>query len=528
MKAFGIRNLRSIADTGPVELRPLTILVGKNSSGKSTFLRALPLLRQSVEVRTTGPILWYGDYVDFGSFEDSIRQNKEAEAISFSFGFDAIPATNLEYHRYRFHPPPAPLLSDLAVNAEISIKKDTNGTTYVSSCLLSFWSDTIQIQFSPAGRITGFDVNGDNLTSATSDLTLLPSARVLPVFGRKATPRLKQRQIFFYSPAPILYPAIESHLKANFFHPLTRETTIRAVASRMFLGRPNDMLTQLQEIPLGGKTFRRRIQGTTVSDPRFATLRNMLLAMHSAEILDHLDDVLAEFAAGIRYIAPVRATAERYYRAQDLAVNEIDFQGKNLAMFLRSLSSADQDSLSNWTKKHLSFSVETVGERGHVSLSLRETQEQSYYNLADIGFGFSQVLPIVVQLWSMLGRERRVGPTQRWTPPATESRLFAVEQPELHLHPSFQASLADTFAAAVSEAASQSKPITILIETHSQTLVNRIGSLVAQQRLRPKDVQVILFEKGTGDDFSSVRTAHYDERGYLTNWPYGFFEPQGQ
>ena len=63
-----IRNLRSLEDTGPIELRPLTLLVGKNSSGKSTLLRVLPLLRQSIEVDTAGPLLWFGRYVDFGSF----------------------------------------------------------------------------------------------------------------------------------------------------------------------------------------------------------------------------------------------------------------------------------------------------------------------------------------------------------------------------------------------------------------------------------------------------------------------------
>ena len=71
MRAIRLRSIRSLSDTGFVELRPLTILVGRNSSGKSTFLRILPLLRQSVEARTTGPIQWYGDYVDFGGFEET-------------------------------------------------------------------------------------------------------------------------------------------------------------------------------------------------------------------------------------------------------------------------------------------------------------------------------------------------------------------------------------------------------------------------------------------------------------------------
>jgi len=48
MDAIRIENLRSLTDTGFVELKPLILLVGQNSSGKSSFLRFFPLLRQSI------------------------------------------------------------------------------------------------------------------------------------------------------------------------------------------------------------------------------------------------------------------------------------------------------------------------------------------------------------------------------------------------------------------------------------------------------------------------------------------------
>src|SRR5437899_3142974 len=66
-----IQNLRSLVDTGSISLKPLTLLVGANSSGKSTFLRFFPLLRQSVETPTDAPLLWFGRYVDFGSLEEA-------------------------------------------------------------------------------------------------------------------------------------------------------------------------------------------------------------------------------------------------------------------------------------------------------------------------------------------------------------------------------------------------------------------------------------------------------------------------
>ena len=85
MTAIRLQSFRSLGDTDFVEFRPLTILVGRNSSGKSSFLRFLPLLRQSLETRTTGPIQWYGDYVDFGGFEETHSTFSADDEMRFGF-----------------------------------------------------------------------------------------------------------------------------------------------------------------------------------------------------------------------------------------------------------------------------------------------------------------------------------------------------------------------------------------------------------------------------------------------------------
>lgn len=55
MKSIEIKNMRCLKDTGIIELPPITILVGENSSGKSTFLRSFPLLKQSFRKRKMAP-----------------------------------------------------------------------------------------------------------------------------------------------------------------------------------------------------------------------------------------------------------------------------------------------------------------------------------------------------------------------------------------------------------------------------------------------------------------------------------------
>lgn len=53
MDSIRVKNIRCLVDTGDIPIKPLTILVGANSTGKSTFLRLFLLLRQSVETPTS-------------------------------------------------------------------------------------------------------------------------------------------------------------------------------------------------------------------------------------------------------------------------------------------------------------------------------------------------------------------------------------------------------------------------------------------------------------------------------------------
>ena len=73
MKSLRIQNLKSIKDSGNIDIKPLTILIGRNSSGKSSFVRSLPLLKQSAMKKLSSPILWYGEYVEFEVSGDKIE-----------------------------------------------------------------------------------------------------------------------------------------------------------------------------------------------------------------------------------------------------------------------------------------------------------------------------------------------------------------------------------------------------------------------------------------------------------------------
>lgn len=143
-------------------------------------------------------------------------------------------------------------------------------------------------------------------------------------------------------------------------------------------------------------------------------------------------------------------------------------------------------------------------------LRLWDQTRQTSVAICDVGFGISQVLPVLTLAYGSQGD------------------LIAIEQPEIHLHPALQAELADVFI----ESALGERQNTFLLETHSEHLILRIMKRMRetwQQKetsrppLTPRDVSILYVESsGTG---GVVREMPLNEAGQLVKaWPGGFFE----
>jgi hypothetical protein len=230
-------------------------------------------------------------------------------------------------------------------------------------------------------------------------------------------------------------------------------------------------------------------------------------------LVDEADADLAFLARRIAYLGPLRASAQRAYRIQNLAVDEVDPNGSNLAMFLRSLSPEENQSFAAFTRDALDFETMVKKNDLHVEILVKRANEtSSWVNLVDVGFGYSEVLPLAAALWTSC---------IRWPGDAQEPRLIAIEQPELHLHPAHQARLARMFV----EAVSRNNNSKIIIETHSESLINGLGKLVYEGAIKAEDVQIVLFDQDEETEETTVRLAGYRENGALRDWPYGFLSP---
>jgi hypothetical protein len=295
-------------------------------------------------------------------------------------------------------------------------------------------------------------------------------------------------------------------------HGNTSPERLAAIANRLPYGDALSFFRHLLEMPGMPPSLKYRIEQLGQDSSEINTLRRCVMLSKIDFLLRTVDDELERFARSVRYVEPIRATAERYYREQDLAVDEIDSRGTNTAMFLGSLSEDVLSNLQTWMLEHFGFSVHVETGTGHVQIQISDSSHTPR-NIADLGFGYSQILPIILQLWQ--GTRGKIG---------GEGVMLAMEQPELHLHPQYQAMLADVIS--VTSQGENLRAISrILVETHSDHFVNRLGLLVSQGKIQSKDIQVIVVcEDEFGD--SSARSVAFDSDGTLAaNWPAGFFTP---
>ena len=144
--------------------------------------------------------------------------------------------------------------------------------------------------------------------------------------------------------------------------------------------------------------------------------------------------------------------------------------------------------------------LQQVPQTNAVTLGLRTSDETGFHRPIHTGFGLTQILPIAVAALSVNAGD-----------------LMLIENPEVHLHPAGQASIG-LFLADVARAGVQ-----VIVETHSDHVLNGIRRAVKTERLRPEQV-LIHFFRPRSDDGAQVHSPTLDAAGNIDIWPEGFFD----
>jgi len=412
--AITVRNYKSICQEQRLELRPLTLLAGANSSGKSSIMQPLLLLKQTLEAPfDPGPLLLDGPNVRFTSTEQLFCKVESSDCDSFAVKFEMGKHDSLEvvFNRNRQH--------GVAVGIE-GMSYVENGAPHWIHTGMS--SDEIE-------NILPKHIKELRDKASTNEkrevLWEVARDRCFLNFNMKLAGRMHKGLLFGgISPASLVGPQLEK--------------IIHVPGLR---GNP-------------ARTYRT----TAVGNSFPGTFEN-----YCASIINHWqsskDDRLKAVGKSLEILGLTWKV-----EAKPLDDTQVELRVGRLPHSVRG------------------------GARDLVSI-------------ADVGFGVSQTLPVIVALLA-----------------AVPGQIVYIEQPEIHLHPKAQ----KLMARLLSDAALRG--VIVVVETHSSLLLRGIQTLVASDELPSSLVRLHWFTREEKTGATIVNSSGMDEQGAFGEWPEDFDE----
>ena len=235
-------------------------------------------------------------------------------------------------------------------------------------------------------------------------------------------------------------------------------------------------------------------------------------------------DFLADFELeyenrmdSVYYLGPLREYPRREYRWAGSSPKDVGLRGERTVDAILAATRDDetrslgyrmwrktfQEMIAHWLKELgliEDFRLNEIAKGTNLYRAMVRTSPKGpWTSLVDVGFGVSQILPVLVLLYYV-----------------PEGSAVLMEQPEIHLHPAVQSGLADVMLSVASE-----RNVQVIVESHSEHLMRRLQRRVAEGRVSSDDVKLYFVTSQRGA--SSVSDLRLNEWGLIENWPENFF-----
>lgn len=433
---ISLRNFKGF-DEVSLELAPLTFLLGPNNSGKSSIIASLRLLAQTVDSSDSSvPLLLNGSMGDFGTYRDIVFGNHRGRPIHIGIGF-----TLQGKRMYRgfdeevWH-------WDTSPKKRVSLDLEYKYRVQRREIILR------EIQVKEDGRI-----------------------KVVTRFSEDS-----ERQVF----ERIGPKVVPSSLKA---------TLSRTLRMQNFIPTPGMSIRFLLKEGESKKFLTGEVEKALSDVTRIA--RNITMEIRN-----------------IDYLGAMRVPPSRTYLFTGERRHRIGASGENTASIL-AMDSARRGArsrrianrVSEWMRKSgiaEEIRVTPISDR-HYEIRVKHPSTDEFENIADVGYGISQVMPVLVGGYNM-----------------TPGTMYLLEEPEIHLHPRAQSELGDFFLNLYRGG------IQVLTETHSEHLILRMQQHVAKGLISPNHIRIYYVYPKEGKKV--VKLLRLDELGrFLDEWPLGFF-----
>jgi len=438
--SIGISNFKCITNA-EIKIKPITILCGPNSSGKSSLSQSLLLLKQTYSaiggMHTLTP---NGNLIDLGSFQELIRNHDLSNLLQYHI--------ILDYVRDRYSKNKGHFLRDTSLRRNLRSRFHST-------------NDDISL----------LDINIDyNYQAEQEKITL---DRVV----------IKEHDDFF----------IESRKNKTG----TYRFAYGEILGNKKPGWSNPNLTSLTDF-LSPQLPKDALLQRSLSEFKSQKLYYIRTGMRR-----HLSTLANEFE-DMNYLGPFRQVPNRYYMTGGAMPSDIGYRGESSVAYLSYMKVSGErkiiDFVSYWLKRlnyASQFDVKTIKDFIK-SVVLTNNISNVESSLIDVGFGISQVLPVIIAVC-----RHKYG-------------IHIFEQPEIHLHPKSQSDIADLFI----ENSNSDK--SFIIETHSEHLIHRMRRRVSEGKLNPNNIQIYYVDSGSKG--SSIRPISIDNNGAFLNFPTNFFD----
>lgn len=241
----------------------------------------------------------------------------------------------------------------------------------------------------------------------------------------------------------------------------------------------------------------------------------------NADFVQDLNLAQEKLFRSIFYLGPLRTKAERLYTWGGITPESVGFAGENTVAAI--LAARDRKISLGYRRpakpleeiialklKEMGlieeFRVNPISEqRQEYEVKVRTKGSRDWVDLPDVGFGISQVLPVLVQCFYAPARS-----------------IILMEQPEIHLHPNAQSALADVMIDVINSRENGSKrDIQLVIETHSEHFLRRLQRRIAEDA----DLQekVSAYFANITKTPATLEPLQIDIFGNIQNWPENFF-----
>lgn len=499
-----VSNLRAFDGDGwDVKLSPLTVFCGTNSAGKSTLIKVLPLLRQSQGIRESfgganGRLRSVGSQVDLGDYRSLVSHNDDTREVRLGITAQG----EMPQQMYAFLSSES---SDSSKHNEVV--PCTVGTSFhFAGGEAGPRGDVADVAETPI-RPDESTEHGGTLSRAEFNLEVLGESVLSWHYIRTAASDSSSLSYEFCLPRAYFEKAGGAKLMQTEGEDLHGNVILTTVLRGLV---PGSIVAQWNK--------RRK--------PPRRSIGKSWSVFPVPPLVEFANEQFTGALRDLYYIGPLRAPAKRFYVAEQVG-GMMDTRGEFLPQLLKDRSFQEQSvraflpgsrepgnysllvAINAWMRYFRTGSQEldSVLEEFLVSTTKNVLVEfqlrgiaDEMHSLADSGFGYSQLLPILVA-GLLAGRGATV----------------IVEQPELHLNPALQVRLAE-FIVSMVKVEKQ-----IVIETHSEHIVNAIRVLVAESDTERLAEKCSLYFIGTSGSLPVIHNLGVASNGTIPNWPPEFF-----